>query len=117
MTTTITACNDSRWWDTCRAVSRRCEDGDVLGEEIGIRKLNARYARAVSMDAARRHVRRDANDIDDNLDDDEDDDGGGGGVWDTPYLDGGTARSGNAGHEHIGDTSKRCVVRWRVSLS
>ena len=59
-------------------------------------------------------MRCDANDIDDDLDndedDDEDDDGGGGGVWDTPYLDGGTARRGDAGREPIGDTSKRCVV-------
>jgi hypothetical protein len=37
-------------------------------------------------DAAPRHVRHDANDIDDDLDDDEDIDGGGGGVWESSSM-------------------------------
>ncbi len=45
-------------------------------------KLSSEYRRC-QCDAARRHVQRNANDIDNNLDDDEDNnDGGGGGVWD-----------------------------------
>jgi hypothetical protein len=61
--------------------------------------------------AARRHVRRDANDIDDDLDYDEDDDGGGGGVWDTPYLDGGTARRLLGIHQNIALSDGECHCR------
>ncbi len=60
---------------------RKSESGNGM-HDMPEPNLSCEY-RWCQCNAARRHVRHDANNIDDDLDDDEDgDDGGGGGVWD-----------------------------------